>query len=85
LFWNYDAIGYMALGLATLMATPAFDKIGFERWVRLSFLAHALVTPLIAFVYFYPAYSQTMLFIGFPWAITAPLFMTMLALHLRRQ
>jgi heme/copper-type cytochrome/quinol oxidase subunit 4 len=47
LFWNYDAIGYISMGLATLIAIPALNKRGFERWVRMSFLAHALTTPLI--------------------------------------
>lgn len=85
LFWNFDAIGYIAMGLATLMAIPALAKTGFERWVRWSFCAHALVTPLIAFVYFYPTFSNTLLLLGSPWAITAPLFMTLLALTLRRR
>ena len=83
LFWNYDAIGYISMGLATLLATPALGRAGFERWVRMSFLAHASVTPLITVVYFYPTYSEALLFLGFPWAITAPLFMIMLALKLR--
>jgi len=85
LFWNFDAIGYISMGMATLMAVPALGKEGFARWVRMSFLAHALVTPLIALVYFYPTFSQTLLLLGFPWAITAPLFMILLAVHLRRQ
>jgi hypothetical protein len=85
LFWNYDAIGYISMGFAALIAIPALDQVGFERWVRISFFAHALVTPLITVVYFYPTYSQALLFLGFPWAITAPVFMTMLALKLRRQ
>jgi uncharacterized protein (TIGR03382 family) len=51
----------------------------------MSFIAHALVTPLIAIVYFYPTYSQNLLFLGFPWAITAPVFMVMLAILLRRR
>ena len=84
LFWNYDAIGYISMGFATLMAIPAFGRRGFERWVRMAFLAHALVTPLIAVVYFYPRYSQALLFVGLPWAVTAPLFMALLALHVRR-
>lgn len=84
LFWNYDAIGYISMGLATLMAVPAFGRRGFERWVRMAFLAHALVTPLIAVVYFYPTYSQALLFVGLPWAVTAPLFMALLALHVQR-
>lgn len=85
LFWNYDAIGYISMGLATLVAIPALSSTGFERWVRWSFIAHALVTPLIAIVYFYPTFSQSLLFLGFPWAITAPLFMLLLAILLRRK
>lgn len=83
LFWDYDAIGYIAMGLATLVAIPAFDTVGFEKWVRRSFLAHGLVTPLIGVVYFYPTFSPQLLLLGFPWAITAPLFMWMLAILLR--
>ena len=85
LFWDYDAVGYISMGLATLLALPALNKVGFERWVRMSFIAHALVTPLISIVYFYPTYSQRLLFLGFPWAITAPLFMVLLAIMLRRR
>ncbi len=85
MFWNYDAVGYVAMGLATLLAVPALRNTGFERWVRLSFIAHACVTPLISIVYFYPTYSSTLLFLGFPWAITAPLFMVLLAILLRKK
>ncbi len=83
LFWDYDAIGYIAMGLATLVAIPAFAPVGAERGVRRSFIAHAAVTPLIAVVYFAPTFSNTLLFLGFPWAVTAPLFMWMLARLLR--
>jgi hypothetical protein len=85
LFWDYDAVGYISMGLATLAAVPALSNVGFERWVRLSLVAHALVTPLISIVYFYPTYSSRLLFLGFPWAITAPLFMLMVAIMLRRR
>ena len=85
LFWNFDAIGYISMGLATLLAVPAIGNAGFERWVRISFVAHAHVTPLITIVYFYPTFSQRLLLLGFPWAITAPLFMIMLAIMLRRR
>ena len=83
MFWSYDAIGYIAMGLATLFALPALSRVGFERWVRFSFIAHMLVTPLISIVYFYPTFSQKLLFLGFPWAVTAPLFMILLAVALR--
>ena len=85
LFWDYDAAGYIFLGLATLVALPAFEARGFEKWVRRSLLANALVTPLIATVYFYPSFSTQLLFLGFPWAITAPLFMLMVAVALKRR
>jgi heme/copper-type cytochrome/quinol oxidase subunit 4 len=85
MFWNYDAIGYLSMGLATLFAIPALRKQGFERWVRWAFMAHVLVTPLIGIVYFYPGYSQNLLFLGFPWAITAPLFILLLAIMLRNR
>jgi hypothetical protein len=84
LFWDFDALGYICMGLATLVAIPALNDTGFDRWVRWSFIANALVTPLISIVYFYPTYSERLLFLGFPWAITAPLFMLLLAIMLRR-
>jgi hypothetical protein len=85
MFWNYDAVGYIAMGLVALMALPAISRHGIERWVRVSLIAHVLVTPLISIVYFYPTFSTGLLFLGFPWAITAPLFMLMLAIALRRR
>lgn len=85
LFWDYDAVGYIAMGLATLFAVPALNRTGLEGWVRASFIAHTLVTPLIGIVYFYPTFSNSLLFLGFPWAVTAPLFMLMLAIMLRRR
>ena len=83
LFWDFDALGYIFMGLAMLLALPVFEKHGYQKWVRISFLANVLVTPLIAFVYFYPVYSNKLLFLGFPWGITAPLAMLMLALFFR--
>lgn len=80
LFWDFDAIGYICMGLATLFAIPVFDKKGFQGWVRISFLATALVTPLIAFVYFYPEFSERLLLLGIPWTITAPMSMLLLAI-----
>jgi len=80
LFWDFDAIGYIFMGLGMLFVIPAFKKDGFQKWVRLAFLANGLVTPLITIVYFYPNYSNQLLMLGLPWAITAPMAMLMLAL-----
>jgi uncharacterized protein (TIGR03382 family) len=85
LLWDFDAVGYIAMGLACLLAVPAIDGVGFERWVRRSLIANALVTPLIGIVYFAPTFSTRLLYLGFPWAITAPFFMLMLAIMLRRR
>jgi hypothetical protein len=84
LFWNFDAIGYIFMGLATLVAVPVFEKVGFQKWVRLVFLIHGLVTPLIAFVYFYPDFSDKLLLIGLPWGITAPASMLVLAIMFKK-
>jgi hypothetical protein len=85
LFWDFDALGYIFIGLACFAVIPVFKKKGFQKWVRLSFIANAAVTPLITVVYFYPTYSyDLLLIIGFPWAVTAPLFMLMLALWFRK-
>jgi len=85
LFWDFDALGYIFMGLATLVAIPVFEKHGFQKWVRISFLANTLVTPLIAFVYFYPTYSAKLLFIGSPWGITVPLAMLLLAIRFKKE
>jgi hypothetical protein len=84
LFWDFDALGYMFMGIAMLVALPAFERKGVQRWVRISFLANALITPLVGFVYFYPAFSTNLLFLGFPWAITAPSAMLMLAMMFKK-
>lgn len=84
LFWDFDAIGYIFMGITSIVAIPVFEKTGFQKWVRLSFLANGLVTPMITIVYFYPTYSNKLLFLGFPWGITAPLAMLMLAIFFKR-
>lgn len=84
LFWDFDAIGYIFMGFATLFAVPIFEKQGFQRCVRYSFLVHSLVTPLIVFVYFYPNFSEKLLLIAIPWGITAPVSMLLLAIMFKK-
>ena len=83
MFWDFDAVGYVAMGLACLFAVPAVRNEGFGRWVRLSLIANSCVTPLICVVYFYPSFSVKLLYLGAPWAITAPAFMLTLALMMK--
>lgn len=84
MFWDYDAIGYIFMGLATLFAAQVFEKTGIQKWVRISFLANAAVTPLIVFVYFYPTFSKRLLLLALPWTITAPTAMLMLAIMFKK-
>jgi uncharacterized protein (TIGR03382 family) len=84
LFWDFDALGYIFMGIAMLFAVPALDKSRQQKYARAFLLANGLVTPLITFVYFYPYYSEKLLIIGYPWAITAPLAMLTLAFVFRR-
>lgn len=84
MFWDYDAVGYIFMGLATLFAAQVFEKTGIQKWVRISFLANAAVTPLIVFVYFYPTFSERLLLLALPWTITAPTAMLMLAIMFKK-
>jgi hypothetical protein len=72
------------MGLVTFIAVPVFEKQGFQKWVRIAFLANALVTPLITIVYFYPVYSEKLLVLGYPWGVTAPMSMLLLAIFFKK-
>jgi hypothetical protein len=85
LFWDVDALGYIFMGIATFFAALAFTAQGLEKWVRCLFLANALVTPVIAFVYFYPTFSMSLLILGSPWLVTASGSMALLARFFMRK
>src|ERR687884_1326423 len=72
LFWDVDALGYIFLGFSTLFASFVFGKNTDEKWLKWFLLANGLINPVIAFVYFYPYFSYTLLLIALPWVITAP-------------
>jgi hypothetical protein len=83
LMWDFDAIAYLAMGVAALVIIPALRKDGVEARVRLACMAHVGATVLAGIVYFSPTFSTGLLLVGLPWAVTAPLFMLLLALALR--
>ena len=83
LLWDFDAMAYLAMGLTALLIIPALRNSGVERRVQVACMAHVVATVLAGIVYFYPTYSYKLLLLGFPWGITAPLFMLLLALALR--
>jgi hypothetical protein len=84
-FWTLDAVAYICLGLSTLFAAFVFANTGFQKWLRWFFLANALLTPVVALVYFYPHFSIPLLFLASPWIITTPGALLLLALYFRRQ
>ena len=81
MFWNFDVMGYIFMGIVCLLTSKIFSRTSKEIWVKTALLANALVTPLICIVYFYPVYSEQLLKLGYIWGITAPGFMLMLALY----
>jgi hypothetical protein len=85
LFWDFDAIAYIAMGLTALVVIPGLGNSGLERWVRTSCIANVVATLLATVVYFYPTYSETLLLVGLPWGITAPSFMLLLGIALRKR
>jgi hypothetical protein len=85
LLWDFDAIAYIAMGLTALLIIPALRRRGAEHRARIACGAHVAATVLSGVVYFYPTFSQRLLFLGFPWGITAPLFMLLVAFALRAE
>jgi uncharacterized membrane protein len=83
LLWDFDAVAYIMMGLTTLVVIPALGNTVVERRVRIACMANVVATVLAGIVYFYPTYSYKLLLLGFPWAITAPLFMLLLGIALR--
>ena len=83
LLWDFDAIAYISMGIAAVLIIPSLASSPAERRVRIACIAHAVATVLSGVVYFYPDFSNTVLLLGFPWGITAPLFMLLLGIALR--
>jgi hypothetical protein len=83
LFWVVDGLGYISMGIATLLAGLAVTAAAPGLWARRLLLANGLVTPLIAVVYFYPRFSVGLLMLGSPWLVTAGGSMLALAVYFR--
>jgi hypothetical protein len=85
LLWDFDAIAYIAMGLAMLVIIPALGNSRVERWLRLACMANVVATVLAGVVYFSPEFSTTLLMVGLPWGVTAPLCMLLLGVSLRHR
>ncbi|HXQ46775.1 MAG TPA: hypothetical protein VN806_09175 [Caulobacteraceae bacterium] len=82
MFWTLDGLGYVSMGAATALAAFALPREAV--WTRRFLLANGWITPLIAFVYLYPQFSNGLLLLGAPWLVTAPGAILLLAGHFRR-
>jgi len=83
LFWDIDGLGYIAMGISTLFAAMALPRQGPGAVARKFLLANALITPVIAFIYFYPHYSLAVLLLGSPWLVTTAGSFLALAVYFR--
>jgi hypothetical protein len=83
LFWDIDGLGYISMGVSTLFAALALPRKGPGMWARRLLLSNATITPIIAFIYFYPHFSLGVLLLGAPWLITAPGSLLALAFYFR--
>ena len=84
-FWSLDALTYICMGLSTLFAAFAVSGNPSTKWLHIFFLANALLTPVVALVYFYPHFSIALLLLATPWCITVPGSMLLLARFFRRK
>jgi len=83
LFWTIDALAYIAMGCAAAFALGAIQRRR-EPTAWWFCLAHAVMTPVIAVVYFSPTFSVVLLLLGTPWLFTALGMTLALAALLRR-
>jgi hypothetical protein len=83
LFWDIDALGYISMGISTLFAALAFPRGGPGILARGFLLSNGILTPVIAFIYFYPHFSVGVLLLGSPWLVTAPGSLLALARYFR--
>lgn len=85
LLWDFDALGYISMGVALWLVVPTLARSRVERRARWACIANLVATGLACVVYFYPTFSTKVLLLGLPWAVTAPLAMWLLALTLREK
>jgi hypothetical protein len=83
LFWTIDGLGYVSMGVSTLFAALSLPQTGPGMWARRFMFANAMITPIIAFIYFYPHFSLGVLLLGTPWLVTAPGSLLALASYFR--
>ncbi|MCG2616274.1 hypothetical protein LZZ85_18390 [Terrimonas sp. NA20] len=85
LFWMLDGLAYLFMGLAVLFLIPALLGDHQAKLLRLFFLAHGLMTPVVVLEYIYPDFSIMLLFLASPWIISACGSWLLMALYFRKK
>ena len=81
LFWDVDALGYICMGVSTFFLGFGLEKK--RRWLRRFLFANGLMVPVISYVYFYPNFSTSLLWLASPWIITTLGSLLFLCLYFR--
>lgn len=83
--WYFDGLGYIFMGIAVFFVHLVLHKEGIQGLTRTFLFAHSITTPIVAYVYINPDYSDDVLLLALPWAITAPTAMLLLAIVFHRK
>ena len=76
-----DVLGYGIMNLSTLFFAFAFEKTGPEKWIRYFLIMNGVLFPTNLFSMLFPP----LLILDFPWAITFPVSMILLAKFFKQQ
>lgn len=79
-FWAIDALGYVLMSLAALLAAGALAWRGLEGWLKLFFVLHGIQAPVIVLILCRPE----LLLWGSGWIVTGPGMTLLMALHFLR-
>jgi len=85
LFWTLDGLGYICMGISTFFLAFTFHGIKQYQSLRNFLIANGMMTPVVAFVYFYPYFSVPLLLLASPWVITVPGSLLLLSLFFRSE
>lgn len=79
-FWAIDALGYVFMSFAALLAAGALAWRGLEGWLRLFLILHGLQAPVIVMILLRP----DLLLWGSEWIVTGPGAMLLMAVYFAR-
>jgi hypothetical protein len=79
-FWAIDALGYVLMSIAALLAAGALSWRGLQGWLKLFLVLHGLQAPVIVLIMWHP----DLLLWGSGWMLTGPGMMMLMAIYFLR-